>query len=173
MKPATLGKIFGMLGLLLLLTSPLTYFFITDNPWLLGGKALAGLLAIGAFFATNFNNLGQFASRKASQRFPERSKSSALGPFNGISPMDAPSDVGPRPPLPAKVLILPLLESILLTRLLPMSQTYRLSSESNWMLCGCFNWAEAAGPPSPEKPATPVPATVLIRPVRTSIRRTR
>jgi hypothetical protein len=40
------------------------------------------------------------------------------------------------------------------------------------MARGPSNWAAVAGPPSPEKPATPVPATVVIVPVG-SIRRMR
>lgn len=61
----TLGKILGALGLLLLLTSPFTYFFVTGQGTLSAAKAAVGAVLIAIFFATNFKQLGQFASGKS------------------------------------------------------------------------------------------------------------
>jgi ABC-type Na+ efflux pump permease subunit len=60
------GKMVGAIGLLLLLSSPYTYFITTGSPWLAASKAMAGVLLIGFFFATNYDQLGQFASRRSS-----------------------------------------------------------------------------------------------------------
>ena len=60
------GKIVGAIGLLLLLSSPYTFFITTGSPWLAASKAVAGVLLIGFFFATNYDQLGQFASRRSS-----------------------------------------------------------------------------------------------------------
>ncbi len=65
MGNAMFGKIAGAIGLLLLLSSPFTYFITTGSPWLAGGKALVGLALIAAYFATNWKQFGQFASRKS------------------------------------------------------------------------------------------------------------
>jgi ABC-type uncharacterized transport system involved in gliding motility auxiliary subunit len=66
LRPATTGKILGAVGLLLLLSSPYTLFITTGSAWLAAVKALVGLLLIAAFFATNYGQLGQFASRRSS-----------------------------------------------------------------------------------------------------------
>ncbi len=65
MNKATLGKILGAFGLLLLLSSPFTYFLTTGSPLLTAGKALMGAGLIAAFFATNYGQIGQFASRRS------------------------------------------------------------------------------------------------------------
>ena len=57
-------------------------------------------------------------------------------------------------------------------RWLPMSQISSRPSGSKTMLWGRLSCAAAAGPPSPENPATPVPATVVMTPVPASTRRT-
>lgn len=64
MRTPTLGKILGAFGLVALLSSPFTYFLTAHSLWLAGAKALLGVLLIGAYFATNVGELGQFASRK-------------------------------------------------------------------------------------------------------------
>src|SRR5688500_812283 len=61
----TIGKICGALGVALLLSSPYTFLIVTGSGWLAGGKALFGLALIGVFFATNYGQLGQFASRRS------------------------------------------------------------------------------------------------------------
>lgn len=66
MKASNVGKVLGAFGLLLLLSSPFT-LFITSGSLVAGGvKAVLGLVLLGAYFATNFQQFGQFASRKSS-----------------------------------------------------------------------------------------------------------
>ena len=66
MKFTLLGKMLGAFGLVLLLTSPITLFLTSGSGWIAGGKALLGVALIAGFFATNYQHLGQFASRKSS-----------------------------------------------------------------------------------------------------------
>jgi hypothetical protein len=65
MNARTLGKILGALGLVALLSAPYTYFVTTGSPWMAGVKAVLGVLLIGAYFATNLGEFGQFASRRS------------------------------------------------------------------------------------------------------------
>ena len=65
MRSAMFGKVAGAIGLLLLLSSSYTFFITTGSPWLAGGKALVGVGLIAAYFATNWRQFGQFASRKS------------------------------------------------------------------------------------------------------------
>ncbi|HEY1905430.1 MAG TPA: Gldg family protein [Myxococcaceae bacterium] len=65
MNTRTLGKILGALGLVALLSAPYTYFVTTGSPWMAGAKAGLGLLLLGAYFATNLGEFGQFASRRS------------------------------------------------------------------------------------------------------------
>ena len=60
------GKILGALGLLLLLSSPFTLFFTSGSVALTAAKAVAGLVLLGVYFATNFKQFGQFATRRSS-----------------------------------------------------------------------------------------------------------
>ncbi|HEX4803144.1 MAG TPA: Gldg family protein, partial [Myxococcaceae bacterium] len=60
------GKILGGVGLVLLLSSPYTLFITTGSPWLSALKALGGVALIGVYFATNYAQIGQFASRRSS-----------------------------------------------------------------------------------------------------------
>ncbi len=53
---------------------------------------------------------------------------------------------------------------IIRTRLLPKSPMNRLPTELSETPLGALNWAEPAGPPSPEKPTVPTPATVEMMP---------
>ena len=62
-------------------------------------------------------------------------------------------------PLPAKVVITPA-GVMRRTRLLSVSVTYKLPRASKAKALGKFSWALVAGPPSPPKPAAPVPAKV-------------
>ncbi len=66
MKAANLGKILGAFGLLLLLSSPFTLFVTSGSLLATAIKAVAALLLLGVYFATNFKQFGQFASRKSS-----------------------------------------------------------------------------------------------------------
>ncbi len=66
MKAANLGKVLGAFGLMLLLSSPFTLFVTSGSPMATAIKAGVGLLLLGAYFATNFKQFGQFASRKSS-----------------------------------------------------------------------------------------------------------
>ncbi|MHB8872529.1 MAG: GldG family protein [Myxococcaceae bacterium] len=53
----TFGKVLGGLGLLLLLTSPITYALTSTSAWYAGVKALCGLAMIAAYVATNYRQL--------------------------------------------------------------------------------------------------------------------
>jgi len=61
----TVGKVLGALGALILLTAPLTYVFVTGEGWVSLAKAAIGVLLILVYLATNWKQLGQFASGKA------------------------------------------------------------------------------------------------------------
>ena len=61
----TVGKILGALGLVLLLTSPFTYFFVTGQGLISASKAALGVALIGVFFLTNWRQLGQFATGRS------------------------------------------------------------------------------------------------------------
>src|SRR5215472_1378818 len=65
MNLRTLGKILGALGLVALLSAPYTYFVTTGSPWMAAAKAVLGILLVGAYFATNLGEFGQFASRRS------------------------------------------------------------------------------------------------------------
>ncbi|MCY1079903.1 GldG family protein [Archangium lansingense] len=66
MKAANIGKILGGFGLLLLFSSPFTLFFSSGSFALVATKVVAGLVLVGLYFATNFKQFGQFASRRSS-----------------------------------------------------------------------------------------------------------
>jgi hypothetical protein len=66
MSTSPLGKILGALGLLLLLSSPFTLFLTSGSVAITAAKAVAGLVLLGVYFATNFKHFGQFASRRSS-----------------------------------------------------------------------------------------------------------
>jgi ABC-type uncharacterized transport system involved in gliding motility auxiliary subunit len=66
MNKATVGKILGALGLLLLLSSPFTLFITSGSLGLTAAKACGGLVLLGLYAATNFQQFGQFASRRSS-----------------------------------------------------------------------------------------------------------
>jgi ABC-type uncharacterized transport system involved in gliding motility auxiliary subunit len=61
---ATVGKVLGALGLLSLLSAPYTYFVTGSGP-LTAFKAVLGVLLIGSYFASNYGQLNQFASRRS------------------------------------------------------------------------------------------------------------
>ena len=65
MNGANLGKIAGGIGVVLLLSSPFTWFLTSGSPWLGIVKAAIGAALVAAYFATNWRRLGQFASRRS------------------------------------------------------------------------------------------------------------
>ncbi len=66
MKSANIGKILGAIGLVLLLSAPVTYFVTTGDAWIAGVKAALGAVLVGAFFATHVGQLSTLATKRAS-----------------------------------------------------------------------------------------------------------
>lgn len=66
MNFSSVGKILGAFGILLLLSSPFTLFFTSGSVALTAAKAVSGLVLLGIYFATNFQQFGQFATRRSS-----------------------------------------------------------------------------------------------------------
>jgi hypothetical protein len=72
----------------------------------------------------------------------------------------------PTVPVPATVVIIPVLAVTLRTTELPLSAIYMLFNPSIYTPHGALSLADVARPPSPEKPAElGVPTTVVIIPV--------
>src|ERR1035438_2339925 len=74
-----------------------------------------------------------------------------------------PSPKKPRVPLPATVVMTPPADTFRM-RLLPASTMNRFPDASTATSLGAHTAAEGAGVPSPEKPAVPLPATVVMMP---------
>ena len=66
MNTRTIGKILGAAGLVLLLSSGFTWLITSGSAALAGAKAASGAVLIGFFFFTNWEGMGQFASRRSS-----------------------------------------------------------------------------------------------------------
>ncbi|WP_224246262.1 GldG family protein [Hyalangium gracile] len=66
MRTSSVGKILGALGLMFLLSSPFTLFFTSGSVALTAAKAVAGLVLLGVYFATHFQQFGQVATRRSS-----------------------------------------------------------------------------------------------------------
>lgn len=66
MKATNLGKILGALGLVLFLSAPFTYFFVTGDAVLAGGKAVVGALFVGVYLATHVGQLSTVGSKRGS-----------------------------------------------------------------------------------------------------------
>lgn len=64
----TLGKVLGALGLLALLTAPLTAVLTAGQPWYAGSKALLGLLFLAVWLATHLDRLASLRERGATLR---------------------------------------------------------------------------------------------------------
>src|SRR5258706_374085 len=101
-------------------------------------------------------------------RLPAASTSTASGKHNSALVAGPPSPEKPACPLPATVLIVPLV-STLRIRWSPESAMYRLRPASTATPHGTPNRALVAGPPSPfpkrsRRQQVPPPATVLIIP---------
>ena len=90
-----------------------------------------------------------------------------MGSFNSalIAPFPLLSPLKPPVPLPAMVVMVPLVT--LRMRLLPESAMYKFPVESIATPTGDISWALVAGPLSPRKPAVPLPATVVMVPLET------
>ncbi|HYX92947.1 MAG TPA: Gldg family protein, partial [Myxococcaceae bacterium] len=65
MNGANIGKIAGGIGLVLLLSSPFTWFLTSGSHWLGIAKLAIGVALVALYFATNWRRLGQFASRRS------------------------------------------------------------------------------------------------------------
>ena len=120
------------------------------------------------------------AYRSAMYKFPTRSKASAPAPMNEAAVAGPPSPEWANAPLPANVLMIPEILSTRLTRLFAPSEMYKSPRASTAKPSICLkppprsppNCAAVAGPPSPEKPSVPLPATVSMIPVATVTLRT-
>jgi len=73
MKAANIGKILGAFGLILLLSSPFTLFLTSGSVAITVTKAVVGAVLLGVYFATNFKQFGQFASKRSSFFFASAS----------------------------------------------------------------------------------------------------
>lgn len=60
-----IGKIGGVVGLILLLSSPYTVFTASGHTWLIGGKIALGLVLVVLYLVTHWGSFGQVASRKS------------------------------------------------------------------------------------------------------------
>src|SRR5436189_4973687 len=92
-----------------------------------------------------------------------------VGPFRLASVAGPPSPEYPNVPLPATVEIIPA-GVIFRMREFPSSPNNKLPAPSNTMVEGESIIAEAAGPPSPLKPHTVVPANLTIIPFELILR---
>src|SRR5580692_8446185 len=109
------------------------------------------------------------------KRSPEVSTATQHGKYNDAEVAGPPSPENPRLPLPATVVMIPVIADTLRMRLLLVSAIKRLPEASTATLAGLFNNAEVAGPPSPEKlplftPSAPLPATVVMTPLDDTFR---
>ena len=60
-----IGKIGGVVGLILLFSSPYTVFTASGHTWLIGGKIALGLVLVALYLVTHWGSFGQVASRKS------------------------------------------------------------------------------------------------------------
>src|SRR6516225_9293574 len=102
------------------------------------------------------------ASRCAMYSFPLL-MATAIGDWTGVFNASCPSVYPAVFPFPATVVILGGDDvSIFRILLLLTPAKYKLPAESKSIPAGWLSWALVAGPPSPLKPATPVPAKVVM-----------
>src|SRR5262252_9473471 len=102
------------------------------------------------------------------KRFPEASTASALGRENDAEVAGPPSPEYPSEPLPATVVMMPLADTFRI-RSVP-SAMKRFPEPSTATAHGVDNDADVAGPPSPEYPGVPLPATVVMMPLGDTFR---
>ena len=98
-------------------------------------------------------------------RLPWSSTAVYVGELSWAWVAGPPSPLKPRTPVPATVATIPSGLTCRM-RLLPQSVMIRLPPRPTTTSKGALNCALAIGPPSPLKPATPVPATVVMIAVR-------
>src|SRR5664280_654782 len=96
-------------------------------------------------------------------RLPAASTARKTGLFRQAWVAAPPSPQKPMVPLPATVVMVPS-GATRRTRLLPASAMYRLPAASTNRPYGMSRHAWVAGPPSPQKPLVPLPATVVMVP---------
>jgi ABC-type uncharacterized transport system involved in gliding motility auxiliary subunit len=65
-KAANIGKILGAIGLVLVLSAPFTYFFVTGDAVLTGVKAAVGAIFVGVYIATHVGQLSALPSKRTS-----------------------------------------------------------------------------------------------------------
>ena len=106
-------------------------------------------------------------------RLPEASTAAPPGALSWAAVAGPPSPEKPNCPFPATVVITPVAASTRRMRSLESSAMNRLPEPSTATPRGLLSWAAVAGPPSPENPSLPFPATVVITPVAASTRRMR
>ena len=99
----------------------------------------------------------------ARKRLPNLSSVNPFGFSSDELLAGPPSPANLKNPLPAVVVILPSRPTLRM-RALPLSAITRFPTASTPTAPGEFREAPVAGPPSPEKPSTPLPATVVIMP---------
>src|SRR5881397_4049039 len=97
------------------------------------------------------------------------STATPLGPASWALMAGPPSPEEPCEPLPATVVMIPS-EETLRMRLLLASAMKRFEAPSTATRLGPASWALMAGPPSPEKPCEPLPATVVMIPLAETFR---
>jgi hypothetical protein len=101
--------------------------------------------------------------KSAMKRFPEASTAIPDGELNKAEVAGPPSPGKQHPELPATVVIIPAADTFLMRSTFTMK---RFPEASTAILVGRarLNDAEVAGPPSPELPGVPLPATVVMIP---------
>src|SRR5664280_2025204 len=95
-------------------------------------------------------------------RLPAASTARPIGATRHAWVAGPPSPQKPLVPLPATVVMVPSGATRRTRLLLPGSAMYRLPAASRARPPGPWRHAWVAGPPSPQKPAVPLPATVVM-----------
>ena len=124
--------------------------------------AIAGRVTFVGPTIVPTNRMRLFCS-SAISRSPPAVTLIALGALTRAAAAGSPSPESPRTPSPISVVITPA-GSTRRTRSFVVSAIRKLPSASATTLCGSCRLAAVAGPPSPLKPDTPFPATVVIVP---------
>ena len=109
----------------------------------------------------------------ATNTSPAAPTARATGSFSEAAVAGPPSPAEPGMPFPASVVMTSVARSILRTRWFIESATRRRPAASTARARGRASSAPDAGPPSPPKPAWPVPAIVSMTPVPAFTRRIR
>ena len=102
---------------------------------------------------------------------PTLSSTTPNGPCSSAAVAGPPSPVVPSVPLPARVVMMPSGATLRTTKF-PLSAMSRLPEASTYRPVGSLSSAWEAGPLSPVYPAVPVPATVVMMPLVSTLRTT-